>query len=289
MNVSVVIATFNAEGTIRDCVESLLAQSYPREDFELLVVDNASTDGTIRVVEEFGAHVRLLREPTKGPGAARNAGVAASRSRLVAFIDADCVAHRDWLRNIVRPFDGPGPVIVGGRILARRPCNWIERFGETIHDNRQSIEAFRPPYVITMNCCMPMTVLSELRGFDDEFVRSQDVDLSYRAVRAHHRLVYQHNAVVYHRHPASLWALFRKGFEHGQSSVHVLRRHHDFLVAQEGRERRVNLDAYREIGVNLARAARGQSSAHSLCSAVFGAGKRVGKAVGSIRFGYLDL
>lgn len=288
MSVSVVVAAFNARKTIGDCVESLLAQTYPSNGFEVIVVDNASRDGTADVLQPFRGKVRLLHERTRGAAAARNAGVAVAGGELVAFIDADCVAHRDWLRNVVRPFADGADKIVGGRILALQPCNEVERFGDSIHENSKSIAA-SPPYVITMNCCFPLTVLNGLGGFNVSFLRSQDVDLSYRAVQAGYPFVYEHDAVVYHRHPSTLWGLFRKGFQHGRSSIHVFREHHDFLVGHGGRRRRFNGRAYRDIGSNLLRAARGPDRVEALCDAVFNLGKKVGKAYGSVKFGYLDL
>jgi len=287
--VCVVVAAFNAEATIRDCVDSVLSQNYPSDRFELVVVDNASRDRTADVLHAYDTKLRVLHERTRGAAAARNAGVAAARGELVAFVDADCVAHKDWLRNIVRPFAEGGDWIVGGRIAAREPGNPIERFGDRIHDNSKSIAA-RPPYVITMNCCLSLDVLRTLGGFDERFLRSQDVDLSYRAVQAGYRFVYRDDAIVYHRHPETLWALFRKGFQHGKSSIHVFKRHHDFLVSHGGRRRRFNGRVYRDIGSNLLRAAaRGPGSTEPLCEAVFNSGKKLGKAFGSVRFRYLDL
>jgi glycosyltransferase involved in cell wall biosynthesis len=287
-SVSLVVPVFNAEETIGDCLDSLLAQTYPKELFELIVVDNDSTDGTANVLRAYRGEIRVLHEHERGAAAARNVGIANARGEVVAFTDADCRADADWLRNIVEPLDDPSVGIVGGEILAAEPCNRVARFGIEINDNRKSIEVFSPPYVITMNCCARLAVLKRLHSFDARFRRGQDVELSYRAVQAGYRLVFRPEAIIYHRHPHTLRGLFWKGFQHGFASVQVLKKHDGFLAALRQR-RRVNGKAYLAIGAQLINAARGVEPSKSLCDAVFNSGKKLGKACGSLRFRYLDL
>jgi glycosyltransferase involved in cell wall biosynthesis len=287
-SVSVIVPAYNAEETIAECVDSVLAQAYPQERFELIVVDNASTDATSEVVRAYGERLRVVHESRRGAAAARNAGLASASGDVAAFIDADCVAVPGWLRAIVKPLREPSVGMVGGAIRAAMPANFVARFGETIHDNRKSIEVFRPPYVITMNCCAPIAMLKRLDLFDAHFRRSQDVDLSYRAVQASYELVFCGAAVVYHRHPRTLPALFRKGFQHGFSSVRVLKRHRD-LVARNGKRRRVSGRAYIGIVRSLVDAVRGPERGPAMCAAVFDSGKRLGKVCGSARFRYLNL
>ncbi|MDQ5821152.1 MAG: glycosyltransferase [Actinomycetota bacterium] len=287
--VSVVVAAYNMKQTVGDCLDSLLAQSYPKDQVELIVVDNASTDGTSRVLQAYEGRVRILHELKRGPAAARNAGLAAAQGDLVAFIDADCVADEEWLRNIVRQLDDPSVGIAGGTIHAARPCNWVERFGEAIHDHRQSIEVFRPPYVISMNWCSRLAVLRRLNFFDERFQRTEDVDLSYRVVQAGYSLVFQPDAIVWHRNVRTLPALFKKGFQHGYYSVQAGKRHAAFLSATLGHRRRVNGRAYVAIGSHPLDSARGAERAMSLCHAVFDSGKKIGKACGSVRFRHVDL
>lgn len=288
-HVSVVVAAYNMKQTVGDCLDSLLAQRYPNDKVEFIVVDNASTDGTSGVLRAYEGRVRILHERKRGPAAARNAGLAVAQGDLVAFIDADCIADDEWLRNIVQPLDDVSVGIAGGAIHATWPCNWVERFGEAIHDHRQSIEVFRPPYAITMNWCSRLAVLERLNFFDERFQRTEDVDLSFRVVQAGYSLVFQPDAIVWHRNVRTLPALFKKGFQHGYYSVQAGKRHEAFLAATLGRRRRVNGRAYVAIGLRLLDSVRGVERAMSLCHAVFDSGKKLGKACGSVKFRYVDL
>ena len=109
--VSVVICAYNAEPTMEACLESLRKLRYP--DFEVIVVDDGSTDRTGAIADGFeGFHV--IHQQNKGLSAARNVGIAASLGEIVAFTDSDCVVDPDWLHYLVATFLQTGLVAVGG-------------------------------------------------------------------------------------------------------------------------------------------------------------------------------
>jgi len=85
--VSVIIPTYNRAGCLREAVDSVLAQKF--RGFELIVVDDGSTDETPQLLREYGSSIRMLRQENRGVSAARNAGIAASRGELIAFLDSD--------------------------------------------------------------------------------------------------------------------------------------------------------------------------------------------------------
>jgi glycosyltransferase involved in cell wall biosynthesis len=106
--VSVVIPAYNAERYLAATLESVLAQTY--QDFEVIVVDDGSTDGTAELARGFGPPVRVVQQPNSGPSAARNRGVREARSDLVAFIDADDLWMPEKLELQVPRFDEEGRV-----------------------------------------------------------------------------------------------------------------------------------------------------------------------------------
>jgi len=95
MKISIVIPAYNEESSLPATIKTVLAQDYP--DFEVIVVDNASTDRTGEVAKGFGARVKLVREDRKGLLWAREAGRKAASGDIIANIDADCLPERDWL------------------------------------------------------------------------------------------------------------------------------------------------------------------------------------------------
>ena len=108
MRVSVIIPLYNKAPYVRRALDSAAAQTF--RDFELIVVDDGSTDEGARVVEDYGdGRVRLVRQPNAGPGAARNRGIAEARGELLAFLDADDAWTPPFLAECVRLLDEQGP------------------------------------------------------------------------------------------------------------------------------------------------------------------------------------
>jgi len=107
MLVSVVIPTYNEEQSIKDCLESLAKQNFG--DFEVIVVDDGSTDNTVTIIKSLITNhpslITLLLQKHKGPGAARNLGVKEAGGEILVFVDADMTFDKNFLKNLIRPID----------------------------------------------------------------------------------------------------------------------------------------------------------------------------------------
>jgi glycosyltransferase involved in cell wall biosynthesis len=280
----VIVAVYNAAPTLRDCLDSLLQLDYPRDRLELLCVDNASTDDTPRVLHDYRERFGIVREEKRGPAAARNAGLRRAAGEVIALTDADCVVDPNWLRCLVQPLADAGVGVVGGTILSKRPCNSIEAFGEQIHDHCRALNEFRPPYAITMNWGARMDVIRAVGHFNEDLVRCSDVDWSYRMTCAGYRGVYAPAAVVYHRNERTPWGLLHEGYVHGYHAVRVTRLHAD-LVRHAREERAHHPAAVATDGVVQHRCLPPQPWRDALWSRLFRAGKRLGRAHGSLSAG----
>jgi cellulose synthase/poly-beta-1,6-N-acetylglucosamine synthase-like glycosyltransferase len=287
LTISVIVPVYNSERTLAETIRSLRDLAYPRDALELIFVNNASTDNTATILARHSHVIRIVNEPKRGRSAARNAGVRAARHTGIAFTDADCIADRDWLRQLVAPLEDPEVGIAGGKILAVRPCNPIAEFGERVHDQAKAIGVYKPPYASTANWASRRSVILETGGFDEDLVRGQDVDLAYRIVQAGYRLVYRERAIIHHRNEQTLRGLFRQGFGHGFHSVKVLKKHCHFV--QKFGHRRIRLRRYRILMANAARILSRRADATTVCDTVFNSGKVAGKLLGSLRFHHLDL
>ena len=211
--VSVVVPVYNGAHTVAACVESLLEQTYPKGRYEVIIVENGSTDATSDVVARYP--VRLLHSPVRGPAAARNLGYCQSQADIVAFTDADCIAHPRWLLELTRLYvDDPEVVGVGGAILAYA------------HDERTEVERFLDehpplinwvssadqylPHLLTANASYRRALLHRIGGFNPYHLAADDVDLSWRLqVELGVKLAYAPKAVVYHHHRATWEGLAR--------------------------------------------------------------------------------
>lgn len=284
--VSVIVPAYNAAHTLRACLGSLCAQTYPQTKFEILVVDNDSRDDTRAMIESFAPRVRYLHKERRGRSAAQNCGIAHARSEIVALTDADCTAEPEWLARVIEPLHDETVGVAGGAIRSMPTTNAIELFGEQIHNQEKAICVYKPPYVATANWASPRKLLLDAGGFDETLVRGQDTDMAWRILQTGKRLVYQPAAVIYHRNEGTVGAWFRAGCLHGYYSVPVNYKHREFL--QSFGYRRVHRTVYKRVFSGL-RAYLATRSTVALCDFAFHSGKRLGKLAGSLRAGYLEL
>jgi len=208
--VSVVIPAQNEELCIAHCLASVLGQDFPRDQMEVVVVDNGSTDATVSIARQFP--VRVVDEARSGVARARNTGVRAALGEIVAFLDADCVANPDWLRELLSGSDDEKIGCFVGDILPMPGGGLISDF---VHDrhliSQEVLISSSPPSAAGANLAYRKSVFKEIGYFDETFVEGEDGDLFWRLVKSdrfHFR--FQRHAVVFHPHPSSLSALLRR-------------------------------------------------------------------------------
>lgn len=287
LDASVVIPVYNGESTIAACIESVLRQSYPKESYEIIVVDNGSNDGTADLLEAYSNHIEVYDESKRGAAAARNRGISTARGESIAFIDADCVAHQDWLANLIRPLRNGTLGMVGGQIRTTNPDSPIERFGDSIHDHARAITEFNVPYVISMNAAARRDLLHKVGLFDERYLRYQDAELSLRMSCLGYKFFYVPDAIVYHENESSLTGLFKEGCTHGYHSVKGHKQYSRYL--QERGHRRFRMNSIRALLSEIRSYAKGRDRRNGTFRIVFGAGKSMGKIGGSVRHWHFDI
>ena len=203
---TVVVPAHDAAQVLGDCLSALEDQSIPRAEFEVIVVDDGSGDGTGEVAEGF-ADVRVLRQPQRGPAAARTRGARAARAPIVVFTDADCEPTEDWLAALLEPFDDPSVVGSKGTYLTRQrslTARFTQLEYESKYDRMRRFSSI--DFVDTYAAAFRRSAFLEAGGYDEGFPvpSAEDVDLSFRLAAAGHRMLFSPEATVYHRHPERL-------------------------------------------------------------------------------------
>lgn len=210
--VSVVIPVLNAAPVISGCLDALASQK-GAPAFEVIVVDNGSRDDSSKISQRHPVCARVLVETARGPYAARNAGIAAARGRIVAFTDADCIPHTHWLERSVAAIEA-GADVVGGGITQRpspSPTLW-ERYDAAIYLT-QDLYVIEQGFAATANLIARAKVFDTIGGFVPSLKASGDVEFCRRATAAGFRLNYVPEAAVEHHPRRTLrdtWRLHRK-------------------------------------------------------------------------------
>ena len=220
---SVIIASFNSRETIGACLRSLEFQEEPGS-FEIIVVDSSS-DGTSRLVAERFPKVKLLSyTERKYCGDARNIGISRARGEIIAFIDADCIARPDWIREILRAHQSPDPAI-GGAIASGNPESLVG-WGAYFTEFSKWMPGGRPGYmtdIAAANMSYKKRVFREYGSFI-EGTYCSDTEFHWRLERDGLLLKFDPSIVVSHRNIEDLASFLKHEVEHGQSFARVRRR-----------------------------------------------------------------
>ena len=214
IDISIVVCTHNRADLLADCVDSLLKQTIEKNRFEIIIVDNNSTDNTEKIAKKLinSSDIKYLQEKTIGYSAPRNCGWKTASGNIVAYIDDDEIATSDWLENIEKAFQiGEKPDIVGGICMLKydvNPPDWfIESMGGT-NINRQKgiLNQRKDCYLGCGNIAFKKEVLEKLNGFSNDFnmkngflMTGEDTDICLRAKNAGFQLFYDPDIKIYHR------------------------------------------------------------------------------------------
>lgn len=226
MDVSVIVPAYNSATTIGACLQALASQRLPGRSYEVIVVDDGSSDMTREIAGRFD--VRLIEEPHKGPAAARNRGAVEANGEIVLFTDADCQPTKNWISEMTAPFELLEVVGVKGAYRTWQK-GVIPRFVQCEYEERYERMARRRQidFIDTYSAGYRREVFLREKGFDVRYPSAsvEDQEFSFRLAERGYRMVFNPRAVVYHQHPETLVAYFGRKFNIGYWKVMVLERH----------------------------------------------------------------
>ncbi|MCP4668129.1 MAG: glycosyltransferase, partial [Deltaproteobacteria bacterium] len=226
---------YNCRDTIARCLESLSGLDHP--SYEVIVVDDGSTDGTAAICESFEG-ARVMRLDNGGPSRARNAGLEAARASLVAFTDSDCVVDKGWLKELEKGFTGPDVAGVGGdqkspddeTELGQGIQEMFKMLGIVTYYMKTDTITAETEHNPSCNAAYRKAVLEEVGGFDETLWPGEDVDLDLRIRRQGYKLVYNPAALVGHYRPRTYRGFARMMRRYGASAWHLFKRYGFFRI-----------------------------------------------------------
>jgi glycosyltransferase involved in cell wall biosynthesis len=221
---SIIIPTFARRVQLAECLHAIAQSEYPRERFEVIVVDDGSGAPPSTIVEHFSGslNVKLLTQTHAGPAAARNTGATQAQGEFFAFTDDDCVTARDWLPALASHVASTPDHIVGGRTVNGLPDNPYAVTSQVIVDiayAHYNPDPSRCRFFASNNLTVPATGFRTIGGFDAAFTTSEDRDLCDRWLHHGYRMTYAGDVVVNHAHPLSFWGFWWQHFNYGRGAL----------------------------------------------------------------------
>lgn len=229
---SIIVPTRNRPEQVKECVRSLVELDYPREQYEVIVVDDGGDHALEESLEALHErlNVTLIRQRQGGPASARNTGAARARGKWLAFTDDDCRPASDWLTRLEVAFHEVPDRMLGGKTLNALTHNLCAVTSQLILD---IVYQFYNPdpgnarFFASNNMAVPAKLYAQLNGFDTRFpvAGSEDRELCDRWIHAGYQLTYIPQARIHHAHCLTLRGFCRQHFNYGRGAFryHQLR------------------------------------------------------------------
>lgn len=225
MRFSVVVPTYRRPRQLSACLEALAALDYPHERYEVIVVDDGSSEPPEDVVRGFRDRlvVKLISQPHGGPALARNCGAAQARGEWLAFTDDDCAPAPDWLRSLATRFSRDPDCVLGGRVLNTLSANAYSTASQLVISwlyAYYNVDPERARFLTSNNFAMALQRFRAVGGFDETYPKAaaEDREICDRLLQRGHRIVYAPEAVVFHAHPLDLAGFCRQHFHYGRGA-----------------------------------------------------------------------
>jgi glycosyltransferase involved in cell wall biosynthesis len=234
---SIIIPVYNSAAILPRCLNAILHQSIDRARYEIIVVDDGSTDQTVSLAQEIfkgDALTQVIAAPHGGPAAARNAGARAASGEIILFTDSDCEPALNWIESLTTAFNETNVVGAKGVYRTRQRslvARFVQQEYQTKYDHMLSLTSI--DFIDTYSAAYRRAAFLSNGGFDETFTTAsvEDQEFSFRLARRGQRLVFAPDAIVFHQHDASPLEYFRRKFNIGYWKAYVLRLHPEKTIS----------------------------------------------------------
>jgi cellulose synthase/poly-beta-1,6-N-acetylglucosamine synthase-like glycosyltransferase len=244
--ISIIIAAYNSQQTIGECIESILALDYPENSIEVIVMDGGSKDGTVQIAEKYPIKVLSIR--LNAP-AAYNYAMKIASHPVLSFIDADAKVESQWLKLVVPHLEDPKVAGVSGSIETWNTQNpWAKSIGYELKNRYRRIGKYAGR-IATMNLLLKKAVIEEVGGWDENLPSQYDTDLGFRISAKGYKIAYEPKAVCYHFNRSTLKAYYRQQFQYGKNTLRLYFKHGSLAKGDEITDFGMNIQPVLLLGV----------------------------------------
>jgi cellulose synthase/poly-beta-1,6-N-acetylglucosamine synthase-like glycosyltransferase len=220
--VSVIVASMNNEETIEECLQALLAQNYPADNIEIILMDGGSKDKTTEIAKKYP--VKVVTIHLNAP-AAYNYALKIASHPILGFVDSDAKVEKDWLKKLTPRLNEPKVAGVSGSIDTWNMNNpWAKSIGYELKTRYSRIGKYTGR-IATMNLLLKKSVIEEVGGWDEKLPSQYDTDFGYRMSAKGYRIAYEPSSVCYHFNRPTIKAYYRQQLQYGRNTIKLYFKH----------------------------------------------------------------
>lgn len=244
---SVIIPAYNAGTTLRKCLEAIEGQTF--DSFEVIVVDDCSTDDTCRIAESYGA--RLVRSPAKkGAGAARNQGTLQAGGDVLVFTDADCVPPPTWLERVDKQMEGKGVRVYASGYSKSMDDSFIGKFAHLeLIDRRKNFSKYVQTSVSNNFACYRED-FEKVGGFPEYMAGASLEDMVFsNRLSAQQKILWDPENGVGHHFKRTIYAYLRQQYVFGRDTVLTYSKYPELFMKKTHQGNRIHVEALLALGI----------------------------------------
>jgi Predicted glycosyltransferases len=222
---SIIVPTYARPEKLTACLQSFVKLEYPRDRFQVIVVNDSTEISIETTVAPFQnqLNLTLLTQPNSGPATARNTGAFAAEGKFLVFTDDDCTVAPDWLQILETRFAKTPDCLIGGRTVNALPDNIYSTASQQLIDYLYSYYNAIPDrakFFTSNNFALPADAFQKIGGFDTTFslAAGEDREFCDRWLQSGYGAVYAPEVIVYHSHELTLHKFWKQQFNYGRGA-----------------------------------------------------------------------
>ncbi|MGD6810144.1 MAG: glycosyltransferase [Candidatus Bathyarchaeia archaeon] len=220
--ISVIVASMNNESTIEECLQALLAQNYPSDHIEIILMDGCSKDRTVEIAKKYP--VKIFQIALNCPAAYNYAQRIASHP-ILGFVDSDAKVENDWLKKLVPRLNEPTVGGVSGSIDTWNTDNpWARSIGYELKTRYRRIGRYTGR-IATMNLLLKKSVIEEVGGWAEDMPSQYDTEFGYRLAAKGYKIAYEPSSVCYHYNRPTLRKFYWQQLQYGKNTLRLYFKH----------------------------------------------------------------
>ncbi len=239
MDFTIIVPTYNRKLKLRQCLDSLFTQIYPKDAFEIIVIDDGSNDGTkdmLEALSKINPNLKYFIQQHKGPAVARNLGIKYASAEIIGFTDSDCILNKDWVRQMVQAHRLEKDIAAIGGATEVASHNIKAKVSQFLSDGAIATEVKGKPETIFFPTCNVSFKRDYLvNGFNElfPFPAGEDLDLFWRIFKNGGRFSYRQDIKIFHDCHTNIISFLKQAYMYGRGNYLVQHVHKDHPLLKE--------------------------------------------------------